>query len=293
MWLDRVYCILVNGVVRRAGSGATMNDTKEKSRVRVERQAGALGAYIYDVDLSEIVSPMDFRLIFDALLDHHVICARDQRISPAQHLALTRMLGDIYVQPSVAGMEGFPEIVEVKGTSRLTESWHSDSTHSVRPPRLSILVARRLPEFGNDTMFANQHMAYETLSSAMRHMLDPLRAVHRTADVTDPRYSMTGKVEESTHPVVRSHPNTSRKALYVNSQYTRRFDGMSSEESQPLLQFLYKHSTQPHLTWRHRWRQGDVLIWDNASVQHLVVGDLTQDSNRVLNRTTTLGEEPF
>lgn len=261
--------------------------------IRVERQAGSLGAYVFGADLSRPVDPATFDRIFQALLDHHVICVRDQQIDPAQQLAFTRMFGEIYVQPAVAGMTGYPEIVEVKGTARLTESWHSDSTHSRRPPRLSMLVARSIPEFGNDTMFANQHAALETLSPAMQQMLGTLRAVHRTATVHDPRYTHTGKVEESVHPVVRTHPNTARKALYVNGQYTRRFDGMTEEESQPLLKFLYEHCVQPNMTWRHRWRLGDVLVWDNASVQHLVVGDRPQECGRLLNRTTTLGEEPF
>jgi taurine dioxygenase len=261
--------------------------------IRVERQAGSLGAYVYGVDLSLHVDSATFGQLFQALLDHHVICVRDQRINPAQHLAFTRLFGEIYVQPAVAGMEGYPEIVEVRGTARLTESWHSDSTHSRRPPRLSLLVARSIPEYGNDTMFANQHAALEMLSPAMQQMLGALRAVHRTATVHDPRYTHTGKVEESVHPVVRTHPDTARKALYVNSQYTRRFDGMTEEESRPLLTYLYEQSTQPNLTWRHRWRPGDVLVWDNASVQHQVVGDRPQGIGRLLNRTTTLGEEPF
>jgi taurine dioxygenase len=270
-----------------------MNKSPAKAASRVERQGGALGAYLVDLDLSNPLDTATFEFIFDALLEFHVICLRGQQISPAQHLAFSRLFGELYVQTAIAGMAAHPEIIEVKGTSRLTEGWHSDSSHSPRPPRFSCLVARIVPDFGNDTMFANQHAAYEQLSPAMQAMLAPLRAVHRTTALTDPRYSKTGQIEEHTHPVIRTHPNTSRKALYVNSQYTRRFDGMSEEESSPLLEYLYRQSTQPHLTWRHRWRAGDVLIWDNASVQHLVVGDMPQASERLLHRTTTLGEIPF
>lgn len=253
-------------------------------KIEVKKQGAALGAYIYNVDLSKRLDAPTFELILRTLRDSHVVGLRNQNITPKQHLAFTEMFGEL--QPATAGMEHYPEITEIKGPSLVADRWHSDHSHAVRPPRIQVLVARTVPEFGNDLMFANQLMAYERLSPAMQRMLAPLRAVHRIT-------MKTGEIEENVHPVVRTHPNTGRKALFVNRQYTRQLEGMKEEESLPLLDFLYRHGTQPHLTWRHYWREGDVLIWDNASVLHLVVCDVPQETSRVIHRTITRGEVPL
>lgn len=267
------------------------------STPRVVRQAGALGAYIYDINICDLPPDEARKLTRDALNEHQVICFRSQTITPDQHLAFARLFGDIYVQPSVAGKDGYPEMVEVRGTAGLTESWHSDSTHSRRPPGLSILVARRLPDFGNDTAFASQYQAYEDLSEGMKKLLAPLRAVHRTLDpgkVGSDAYVQTGVVEESVHPIVRTHAVTGRKAIYVSSGYTRSIEGLSAEEGKPILDFLYLHCTRPQYTWRHHWQPGDLLIWDNACVQHMVIGDRPRaDGARLLDRVTVIGEEPY
>lgn len=252
--------------------------------VHIERQGAAIGAYLHNVDLSKPLDAAVFEVISKALLDYQVICLRNQHITPEQHLAFTRLFGEI--QPVTSGMQDYPEITEIKDHSLVAELWHTDTTHAACPPRIQVLAARLVPEFGSDLMFADQLRAYELLSSAMQRMLASLRAVHRMT-------LKTGKVEENVHPVVRTHQATGRKALFVNRQYTRRFDGMTEEESQPLLEYLYRHGTQPFLTWRHYWRTGDVLIWDNASVQHLVVCDVPQESWRVLHRIITRGEVPF
>lgn len=261
--------------------------------VRVEPQAGALGAYIHGVDINTLSAAESRELIYGALNRHQVLCVRSQAMTPDQHLRFSSSFGDVYRQPVVQGKVDYPDIVEVRGTVPLTESWHSDSTHSKRPPALTILMARVLPDYGNDTMFANQHAAYWTLSPAMRAMLDPLKALHRTSTANSALYVGTGVVEESLHPVVRTHPRTGEKALFVNRQYTKHFDGMTEGESRPLLEFLYEHGARPEFTWRHRWRPGDLLVWDNASVQHCVVGDRPGKSDRLLDRVTVLGEEPF
>jgi len=263
---------------------------------RVEPAAGSLGAYVHDFDLSLALDEEQKDQVRSLILEHHVVCFRGQNITPADHVRFTRMLGDFYIHPVVSGLEGHPEIIEVFGAAKLTESWHQDSTHSLRPPRLSILVARTLPPYGNDTQFSNQHRAYDALSEGLKAMLDGVGAVHTTAEPTKralDRASVYGSVfEEATHPAVRTHPDTGRKALYVNAMYTRRFENMTVEESRGLLEYLYAHCGRPDFTFRHRWQPGDVLIWDNASVQHAVIGDMPGGTERYLHRTTTIGEEP-
>lgn len=274
-----------------------MSEVKEAAKVRVEPGAGSLGAYIYGFDISQPLDDEGQEFVRKVIRDHHVVCFREQDLTPDQHKRFTSYLGEFYVQPVVDGLEGNPEIVEIFGAAKLTENWHQDSTHSIHPPRFSVLVARQLPPYGNDTQFSNQHLAYETLSPGLQAMLAPLRAVHTTASGQQAGEALyrvyTQFNEEATHRVVREHPDTGRKALYVNAMYTRHFEGMTEEESRPLLEYLWRHCGRADFTFRHRWQLGDVLIWDNASVQHAVVGDLPAGTGRYLHRTTTVDPTVF
>jgi taurine dioxygenase len=263
----------------------------------VEPAAGSLGAYVYDFDVSRPLDHGQQEQLRSLILEHHVVCLRGQDISPAQQVEFTRSLGEFYYHPVVNGLEGHPEIVEVFGAHKNTEAWHQDASHSECPPRFSVLVPRKIPPFGNDTQFSNQHKAYDAISDGLKAMLAGVRAIHTTGEPTKralERASVYGIVsEEASHPVVRTHPDTGRKALFVNAMYTRRFDGMTAEESRGLLEFLYAHCGRSDFTFRHRWQLGDVLIWDNASVQHAVVGDMPEGTERYLHRTTTVGEVPL
>jgi taurine dioxygenase len=157
---------------------------------------------------------------------------------------------------------------------------------------MSLLLARRVPAFGGDTMFANQHLAFEGLSPALRRVLEGLRAVHTgTAELAKAEKGLTPEEVTAVHPVARRHPDTGRRALFVNADYTRHFEGMSAEESRPLLEFLFARACRPEYTWRHHWRVGDLLLWDNASVQHAVVPDVGKGL-RSLHRLTIEGEVP-
>jgi taurine dioxygenase len=252
--------------------------------VTIERPGSALGAFIYGIDLSKPLDKTGFDIIQTALLEHHAVCLRNQSISPEQHIALTRRFGEVLM--TGRGMRDYPEIGEVGGgPSIAVERWHSDSTYAARPLALALMVARSIPQFGEDLILANQHTAYDLLSPAMQRLLAPLRAIHRFV-------TRSGAVEESLHPVIRTHPVTARKMLYVNSQYTQRFEGMTEEESRPLLDYLCQHCTQPRLTWRHYWRDGDVLVWDNSNVQHFVVRDRLESPPRIFHRTSTAGDVP-
>jgi taurine dioxygenase len=259
--------------------------------LKVERQAGAVGAYVTGVDLSKPVGSEIFEVFHDAFLEHHVICFRDQDITPTQQLDFAALWGPIFHHPYVPSIEGYPGIMEVSDPQPITVAWHSDTSHSKAPPRMSLLLARRVPEFGGDTMFASQHAAYEGLSPAMQRMLDGLRAAHEGTALADEAGVPRAEVE-SLHPVVRRHPETGRPALYVNRDYTKRFEGMTEEESRPLLEFLYTQCCRNEYTWRHHWRPGDLLLWDNASVQHAVVADVAP-GKRSLHRVTIEGVPPI
>lgn len=258
--------------------------------MQIERQAGALGAYVTGVDLSKPVERATFEALHDAFLEHHVICLRDQDITPDQHLEFSALWGPIFEHPYVPSIKGYPGIMEVVDPQPTTVIWHSDTSHTKAPPRMSLLLARRVPEFGGDTMFASQHAAFDGLSPAMQRLLDGLRASHEGTELAD-EAGVPRSVVESLHPVVRHHPETGRPALYVNQDYTKSFEGMTQEESRPLLEFLYAQGYRNEYTWRHHWRAGDLLLWDNASVQHAVVADV-EPGQRSLHRVTVEGVPP-
>jgi taurine dioxygenase len=231
---------------------------------RIERPAGALGAYVTGIDLAKPVDDETFAELHQAFLDHHVLCIRDQDITPAQQLAFSARWGTIFIHPYVPSIEGHPGIMEIYDPNPVTVAW--------------------------DTMFANQHAAYDGLSSGMQRLLDGLRAVHKGTERADAA-GVPRSVVESVHPVVRRHPETGRPALFVNVDYTKHFEDMTERESRPLLEFLYAEGCRNEYTFRHRWRVGDLLLWDNASVQHAVVSDVPP-GERSLHRVTIEGVPP-
>jgi taurine dioxygenase len=259
--------------------------------VRVDRQAGALGAYVTGIDLSQPIDGATFEQLRAAFLEHHVLCFRDQELTPEQQLAFAARWGQISVHPYVAPIEGYPGIMEVYDPHPITTTWHQDTTHSKTPPRMSLLLARRVPAYGGDTMFANQHLALEGLSPAFQRVLEGLRAVHSGTELAQAEKGLSPREVTAVHPVARRHPDTGRRGLFVNADYTREIEGWSEEESRPLLQFLYATASRPEYTWRHHWRVGDLLLWDNASVQHAVVPDVGEGM-RSLHRVTIEGEAP-
>ncbi len=267
--------------------------------------AGALGAEIHGVDLSRDLSDKTVAEIRQALLDHLVIFFRDQDITPENHLAFGRYFGEVLEYPLIKGLEGYPEIMTVVKLENEKLNfgglWHSDTTYLEVPPMGSILVARELPPQGGDTIFANMYLAYEMLSEAMREMLDPLKGISvsnlpKVTATRDERARVSGtiapeKVLKATHPVVRTHPETGRKLLYVNGGHTLKFDGMSEEESAPLLEYLFEHQTRPEFTCRFAWQPGSIAFWDNRCTQHLPVNDY-HGYKRVMHRITLAGEKP-
>ncbi len=267
--------------------------------------AGAIGAELLGIDLGADLSEETVRAIRQALLDHLVIFFRDQDLPPARFLALSRRFGTPVEYPFVKGIDGFPEIIAVAKLEHERANfggiWHADTTYQQTPPMGTMLVARELPPYGGDTLFANQYLAWETLSAGMQRLLAPLRAVSTSAkaDVSRTREdrlrsdgtAAARETLEAEHPVMRLHPETGRPALYVNVAHTARFVGMTEEESAPLLNFLFAHQVRPELTCRFRWQPGSLAFWDNRCAQHNPVNDY-HGYRRVMHRITLAGDRP-
>lgn len=271
--------------------------------MEIRRIAGALGAELHGVSLKKLSSG-EVEAVRRAWLEHLVIFFRDQDLSPEEFMAFARRIGKPIEYPFVKGIAGFPEIIEVKKLEHEKINfggvWHSDTAYLEVPPMASMLLAREIPPAGGDTLFANMYLAYESLSAGMKQMLDGLAAVNGSAkaNVTRTREDRikadggdTGKEFVAEHPVVRTHPETGRKALYVNAAHTVRLRGMTEEESAPLLNFLFRHQIRPEFTCRFSWRPGSIALWDNRCAQHNPVNDY-HGYRRVMHRITLAGDRP-
>jgi taurine dioxygenase len=272
--------------------------------VEVRPIAGALGAEIHGVDLAQALPEETVTEIRRAFLEHLVIFFRGQRLDPAAFMAFARRMGQPIEYPFVKGIDGFPEVIEVKKLEHERQNfggiWHSDTAYLERPPMGSMLLAREVPPRGGDTEFANQYLAYEALSDGMRRVLDGLVAVNASAkaDATrtrEDRIRTDGRTETreyvAEHPAVRTHPETGRKALYVNVGHTVRFRDMTEEESAPLLEYLFRHQVRPEFTCRFRWEVGSLAFWDNRCAQHNPINDY-HGFRRVMHRITLAGDRP-
>ena len=272
----------------------------------VKPLAGALGAEIGGVDLSNPLDEATRNEILQAFYEYLVIYFYDQDITPEQHIEFAKLFGELQRIKHMMSEEGYPDLQPVRRlpdekTKVVGVSWHNDSTYMETPPATVAMRAINVPEAGGDTLFANLYLAYETLSPKLRDMLCGLKAVHSATRLfgkgaDQSRFNMNKMDPEEgdrevLHPVIRTHPVTGRKCLFVNSTYTRRFEGMTEEESQPLLTYLYQHASRPEFTCRVRWRNNMMLLWDNRCVYHHAVPDY-QGQYRYLQRVTTGGEIP-
>jgi len=275
------------------------------SHIDIHPIAGALGAEIGGIDVAKDLDDAVIGEIRQALLDHGVIFFRDQKLDPARHKAFTRRFGEIFRHPNYQGVSADPEIVDIRrepGDKKIVgEDWHTDTTMVAEPPLGAILYAIDVPPYGGDTLFANQYLAYETLSDGLKRTLEGLRAVHSDRMVAGPQAGMNAqrstKVREdpdwretiSIHPVVRTHPETGRKLLFVNRSYTVGFEGWTEAESKPLLDYLLEHGHRPEFTCRFRWANGSIAFWDNRSTKHLAVHD-AGPFRRIMRRTQIVGD---
>ena len=246
--------------------------------------------------------PLDGMALIDikaAFHRHHVLVIRDQKLSPEQQIAFAEQMGEPDIYPFATGIDGFPVITPVVKERNQTRNfggvWHSDTTYLERPPAATMLLAREVPPVGGDTLFASQVSAYEALSDGMKALLAPLRAINSSTKANFVRTGMSDDPDaqafDAVHPVVRTHPETGTKALYVNPGHTVRFEGMSEAESAPILGFLFEHQKQENFTCRVRWEVGTLVIWDNRTSLHFPLNDY-QGHRREMHRITLKGEIP-
>lgn len=278
----------------------------EYKTISVSSLSPALGGEISGVDIAAGISDEQFAEIRQAFADYGVIFFRNQELTPDQHIEFAQRWGDINVNRFFHPVETHPVIAEVRKEpdqkTAIGETWHTDHSYDQVPAMGSILYAREVPEVGGDTMFASMYAAYEALSDGMKKMLLSMNAEHSSrhafgevayADI-DPgeiggRLGNTAAAtQDATHPVIIRHPLSAKPALYVNSNFTVRFEGWTQEESQPLLDFLYAHASRPEFTCRFHWQRGSIAIWDNRATHHLALNDY-QGKRRLMHRITLEG----
>jgi taurine dioxygenase len=271
----------------------------------VERMGARLGAEIRGIDLSKEWEPATFKAFEAALVEHKVVYLRDQQLTTAQHVAMSRPFGDLEVHPMRPQGE-FPEILVLdnhKDNPVLsTDVWHSDTTFRKCPTKYTILRCQIMPKVGGDTLWANMEAAYEGLSASFRKMIDGLRAVHDFQNFrvlfkkTEEDQAKLRRMEElfpnPSHPVVRTHPVSGRKCIFVNPQFTLRIEGLEPDESRALLGVLYEQAHVPEYQFRLRWEPGTIVFWDNRSTQHYAANDYYPERRR-MERTAVGGDEPF
>ena len=279
------------------------------SHFGIKPVSGALGAEIDGVDLGKPISAVIFDDLHQALMDYKVIFFRHQDLTPEQHIAFSRRFGEPMEDMFVKESEDYPELMELLKEADDTGynfggSWHSDSTYRTSPPMGVSLYARELPPFGGDTIWCNMEMVFENLSVGMQLMLEPLYAEHLAQGYREKLAVIKGDYSKSfenigdvvrvevNHPVVRVHPVTGRKSLFINDAYTHRFANMTAEESQPLIEYLCNFAIRPYFTCRFSWQPGSLAIWDNRNTMHYAISDY-HGHRRLMHRYTMKGDKPM
>ena len=278
-----------------------IGDSAAYETIAVDKLTPIIGAEITGVDLSEPLSNRTQDEIHRALAENLVIFFRDQKLSPQQHLAFGRRFGELHIHPAAPHEDNEPALMKIhadKDSPRANgEGWHSDVSCDAEPPMGSILYIRQCPPKGGDTLFASMYAAYEALSDRMKAYLDGLTAFHDGADVYRGLYANFGVADKpaypsAEHPVVRTHPVTGQKALYVNRGFTRRILGVPRDESDAILAYLYQHAENPLFQCRFRWSENAIAFWDNRCVQHRAMWDYWPHT-RSGNRVTVAGDKPY
>jgi taurine dioxygenase len=275
-----------------------------ENKFNIRPVSGALGAEISGIDLSLNLDDAIIADLRGALLEHLVLFFRDQEISPQQHVTFARRFADLVQYPMVRSLDDHPDIVPVVKLEgervNFGGLWHADTTYLEVPPMGAILCARELPPQGGDTLFANMYLAYDNLSPGLKSMLGNLVAINTSAkaQVTRTREDRVKAQGETLsepliaeHPVIRTHPETGRKLLFMNYGHTVRFKDMTEAESEPLLNYLFAHQTRPEFTCRFNWSPGSVVFYDNRATQHNPINDY-HGYRRILHRVTLAGTRP-
>jgi alpha-ketoglutarate-dependent taurine dioxygenase len=268
--------------------------------IQVDRLTPHVGAEIRGIDLSQPLDEPTFKEVHAALIDNGVVFFRDQHLTPDQQKAFGRLFGELHMHPAAPSLlEGHPEILVIHADEKSRhvagENWHSDVSCDLEPPMGSILYMHELPPVGGDTLFASMYAAYEALSEPMKRFLEPLTAMHEGEHVYRGRYGVNdaGRVfPKAEHPVIRTHPVSGRKALFVNGGFTTRITQLRRAESDAVLRFLYHHVETPEFHCRFRWQVNSVAFWDNRCVQHHAMWDY-YPQRRHGHRVTIKGDAPF
>ena len=267
--------------------------------IEVDKLTPIIGAEIGRVDLSQPLGNRTVDEIHRALAENSVIFFRDQHISPDQHLAFGRLFGELHIHPTAPSEPGRPELMKIhadKNSPRADgEGWHTDVSCEPEPPMGSILYIKTCPPKGGDTLFASMYAAYEALSERMKKYLDGMTAFH-DGEIYRGLYASYGVADKAEypraeHPVVRTHPVTGKKALYVNRGFTKRLVGVPHDESEAILSYLYQHQENPLFQCRFRWRENSIAFWDNRCVQHRAMWDYWPHT-RSGHRVTVQGDQP-
>lgn len=275
-------------------------------KIEVRPLTGALGAEVFGVDLSTDLDNSTYSAIVDAFHKHLVIFFRDQDLTTEQHRAFAARFGKLIPHPFVQGLDDYPDVIGIIREPGEAFGWdtqfHSDLMFLENPPMGAALYGKEVPPFGGDTMFVNMYLAYETLSEKMKELLEGLEGENESGDPNryhvnyqsmHEKQSVPGK---AVHPVVRVHPETGRKSLFVSPGFTKRFKGMTDEESRPILDFLVRHALNPQFMCRFRWQPGSLALWDNRVSLHNGVADYYGEADkyrRVMHRATIEGEIPI
>lgn len=271
------------------------------SLIEVKKVTGGCGAEVLGVDLANL-SNSDMEAVRQAYIDHGVIFFRDQSITPEEHIAFARRWGDIVINRYFPADQTYPEIAEVRKekaqTVNIGGGWHTDHSYDPDPAMGSILVARQLPETGGDTMFASMYAAYDALSPGLKKTLEGMRAMHSAMKAfgasgyyqggDQSKMKVENEMKEVSHPVIVTHPESGRKALYVNLAFTTRFDGWTVQESAPLLNYLIQHGSSPEFACRFQWAEGSIAFWDNRATWHYAINDY-HGQERLMHRITVKG----
>jgi taurine dioxygenase len=281
--------------------------------IGVTRLSAAVGAEVA-VDVTRPLKQETVEQINTALAEHCVLLFRNAEITPEQHIAFSRNFGPLEAHllaefslpehPEIFVVSNVKEGGKLKGAVYAGQFWHSDLSYMKKPSLGSLLLCHEMPAVGGDTMWANMYMAYETLSEPMQAFIGGLKAVHDYSHAYDTYFAklpdrppltpeQRAKTPPVTHPMVRTHPVTGRKALYVNPGFTKGIVGMPEEESRPILDFLHRHSTRPEFTYRHKWRVHDMMFWDNRCSMHYALADYDFSVRRHMHRTTIAGDTPY
>ena len=273
------------------------------SNILINPTSGSMGVEIHNVDLSNELSDSLFSEIRETFIEHGLIFFRDQELTPDDHLRFAKRWGEININRFFAKVEGYDQIAEVKKDPdqkiNIGGAWHTDHSYDQIPAMGSILLAKETPKIGGDTLFANMYRAYETLSNGMKKTLETMKACHSSrhvfgahtgyAEASNQRISNPElATQDAIHPVIITHPESKRKALYVNPEFTVNFEGWTVEESKPLLDYLAEHATQQENTTRFQWKPGSIAFWDNRCTWHFALNDYPGET-RLMHRITVEG----